>query len=45
MASDSEALLESRDQYTFYVPPEARWETVRHLKEDVGTGSTPRWAS
>lgn len=33
-----EALLESRDQYTFYVPPEARWATVRHLKDDVGNG-------
>lgn len=33
-----EALLESRDQYTFYVPPQARWATVRHLKEDVGNG-------
>ena len=32
------ALLESPDQYTFYVPPEARWETVRHLKVDVGNG-------
>ena len=33
-----EGLLESRDQYTFYVPSEARWATVRHLKEDVGNG-------
>lgn len=33
-----DALLESRDQYTFYVPPEARWATVRHLKQDVGNG-------
>lgn len=32
------ALLESRDQYTFYVPPESRWATIRHLKEDVGNG-------
>lgn len=31
-----EALLESRDQYTFYVPPVSRWERIRHLKEDVG---------
>jgi type I restriction enzyme M protein len=31
-------LLESRDQYTFYVPTESRWETIRHLKEDVGNG-------
>jgi type I restriction enzyme M protein len=33
-----DAMLESRDQYTFYVPVESRWETVRHLKEDVGHG-------
>lgn len=33
-----EAVLESRDQYTFYVPAESRWETVRHLKEGVGDG-------
>lgn len=32
------AALLSRDQYTFFVPPEARWETVRHLKDDVGNG-------
>ncbi|QOG17596.1 type I restriction-modification system subunit M [Bradyrhizobium sp. SEMIA] len=31
-----EALLESRDQYTFYVPLLSRWERIRHLKEDVG---------
>jgi type I restriction enzyme M protein len=30
--------LDSRDQYTFFVPPEARWNTVRHLKVDVGNG-------
>ena len=30
--------LDSRDQYTFFVPPEARWGTVRHLKVDVGNG-------
>lgn len=33
-----EQLLDSRDQYTFFVPPEARWATIRHLKEDVGNG-------
>jgi type I restriction enzyme M protein len=33
-----EALLESRDQYTFYVPLESRWATIRHLKADVGNG-------
>jgi type I restriction enzyme M protein len=30
--------LDSRDQYTFFVPREARWDTVRHLKVDVGNG-------
>jgi type I restriction enzyme M protein len=30
--------LDGRDQYMFFVPPEARWETVRHLKVDVGNG-------
>ena len=30
--------LDSRDQYTFFVPPDARWNTIRHLKEDVGAG-------
>lgn len=33
-----EQVLENRDQYTFYVPVESRWETVRHLKVDVGDG-------
>ena len=33
-----EAALNNPDQYTFFVPPEARWETVRHLKDDVGNG-------
>lgn len=31
-----EKLLESPDQYTFYVPEVSRWETVRHLKTSVG---------
>jgi type I restriction enzyme M protein len=30
--------LDSRDQYTFFVPPDARWNTIRHLKVDVGNG-------
>ena len=30
--------LDSRDQYTFFVPTEARWNTIRHLKVDVGNG-------
>jgi type I restriction enzyme M protein len=33
-----EEALKDRDRYTFYVPPEARWSTIRHLKEDVGNG-------
>ena len=33
-----EAALNNPDQYIFFVPSEARWETVRHLKEDVGNG-------
>lgn len=40
------ALLENSDQYTYYVPPEARWSYkdekgndmgIRHVKENVGT--------
>jgi type I restriction enzyme M protein len=30
--------LDTRDQYAFFVPPEARWNTARHLKEHVGNG-------
>jgi type I restriction enzyme M protein len=30
--------LDSRDQYTFFVPLDARWNTIRHLKVDVGNG-------
>ena len=33
-----DAMLDNPDQYTFYVPEASRWETVRHLKEDVGNG-------
>lgn len=37
MAEDRIAeAAEDRDRYTFYVPVESRWETVRHLKQDVG---------
>lgn len=32
------AALSDSDQYTFYVPPESHWNTIRHLKKDVGTG-------
>jgi type I restriction enzyme M protein len=34
-------LLDHPDQYSgkyFYVPPEAHWSRVKHLKENVGTG-------
>ena len=30
-------LLDTRTQYTFYVPESARWEQIRHLKKDVGS--------
>jgi type I restriction enzyme M protein len=30
--------LDDPVRYTFFVPPVARWETVRHLKQDVGNG-------
>lgn len=33
-----EAQLQNPDKFTFYVPPEARWEKLRHLKTNVGTG-------
>ncbi len=33
-----EGQLANRDQYTFYVPPEAHWSAIRHLKTNVGTG-------
>ena len=29
--------LTNPDKYTFYVPEESRWSTVRHLKTNVGT--------
>jgi len=29
--------LESSDEYTFFVPPEAHWSKIRHLKTNVGT--------
>jgi type I restriction enzyme M protein len=31
------AQLNSSDKYTFFVPEEARWSTIRHLKTNVGT--------
>jgi type I restriction enzyme M protein len=37
MAEDRIAgATEDRDRYTFYVPSVSRWETIRHLKQDVG---------
>ncbi len=32
------AQLSNPDKYTFFVPPEAQWEKLRHLKTNVGTG-------
>lgn len=32
-----QAQLANPDKYTFFVPPEARWSHVRHLKTNVGT--------
>src|SRR5947209_7646821 len=29
--------LENPDKYTFFVPEEARWEKIRHLKSNVGS--------
>ncbi len=29
--------LKSRDKYTFFVPEEARWNKIRHLKTNVGS--------
>jgi hypothetical protein len=37
MAEDRIAeAADDRDRYTFYVPSVSRWETIRHLKQDVG---------
>jgi type I restriction enzyme M protein len=32
-----EAQLQNPDKFTFFVPEEARWETIRHLKTNVGS--------
>ncbi|MBI5423237.1 MAG: N-6 DNA methylase [Opitutae bacterium] len=32
------AQLANRDNYDFFVPPEAHWSAIRHLKTNVGTG-------
>ena len=33
-----EQQLENHDRYDFYVPQEAHWNKLRHLKESVGSG-------
>jgi len=30
--------LDNPDKYSFFVPPEAHWSNIRHLKTNVGTG-------
>lgn len=38
MADDVVATqLTNPDKYTFFVPPEAQWSNIRHLKSNVGT--------
>src|SRR5258708_2829331 len=32
------AQLTKTDQYTFFVPDDAHWSKIRHLKTNVGTG-------
>jgi type I restriction enzyme M protein len=32
------AQLTNPDKFTFFVPPEAHWSNIRHLKTNVGTG-------
>src|SRR6266571_9560594 len=29
--------LENQDKYTFYIPKEARWERIKHIKTNVGS--------
>src|SRR5881628_2643983 len=29
--------LDNRDKYTFYVPKEARWENIKHIKTNAGS--------
>lgn len=33
-----EKQLANPDKYNFFVPPEARWDQIRHLKTSVGSG-------
>jgi type I restriction enzyme M protein len=35
--ADIAVQLTNHDQYTFWVPEEARWSKIRHLKTNVGT--------
>lgn len=35
---DIEPLLEDEEQFDFYVPERARWENIKHIKENVGSG-------
>ena len=37
MSKVIEKELENPDKYTFYVPKEARWENIKHLKTNVGS--------
>jgi len=32
-----EKQLDNPDKYTFFVPPEARWSTIQHIKTNVGS--------
>ena len=31
--------LENHDKYTFFIPYEARWEKVKHIKTNVGSSN------
>ena len=35
--ADIELLLDDPTQYAYYVPERARWSTLKHIKENVGT--------
>ena len=37
--------LQSPDQYDFFVPDDAHWSNIRHLKKDVGSGLNKALAS
>ena len=36
--------LDNPDQYTFFVPDEARWSSIRHLKTNVGSALNKAFA-